>query len=572
MILGIDLGTSSTMAAVYTNGKIELVKTAAGSHIIPSVVAIDDNGAFYAGDKALQIREQYPHRAAQMFKCSMGTDNLFELGDKKFKAEELSAILLRSIKEEAEAYFSQKLTEAVISVPAFFNNLQRKAVMAAGKQAGFVVKRIVNEPTAAALTYGRNGIEKDGYKSEEAAQQKKVIMVLDLGGGTFDVSVMEVSDSVMEAVAICGDNKLGGGDFTRRLMGLFKKANAINTELTVEESNQLWDKAQQAKHQLTAEGLGEIKCTIGGKEYEYSITGAEYEEACHDLLERMRKLILQVVQESKYKPDDVKDIIMVGGGTRLPMVKKMIEKMIGRDIDYRINPDEAVVRGVALQGALLAGDEGVGELVMTDICSHYIGDVVFKHCEYDMAKNFDVVIPKNTTIPVKRTVENYLWPAAWVFEVLQCENEFEIDAVPLDRFCYVAPDLGDGETVTIEKSIFYDVNGIMYAEIYIPATDVKYSKVLQTEGAELSEEEVAERIDKFNLMNNAKGEDDEATLLMAKAERMYAEASKQERVTINKHISAYENALNSGKTAEIQQTREALEKLLDTYENTIGEL
>lgn len=216
---------------------------------------------------------------------------------------------------------------------------------------------------------------------------------------------MEVDDTVMEVVAICGDNKLGGGDFTQRLVELFKEANAIHSELTIEENARLWEKAQQAKHQITAEGLGEIKCVIEEREYRYSITEAEYEDACYDLLDRMRKLTLQAVEESKYEPYEVKDIIMVGGGTKLSIVRKMIEKMIGKDIRYKINPDEAVVRGAALQGALLTREEGLKELIMTDICSHYIGDAVSHRCEYDMVKNFDVIIPKNTTIPVKRTVQ-----------------------------------------------------------------------------------------------------------------------------------------------------------------------
>lgn len=579
MILGIDLGTSNSMAAVYKDKKVELVKSRTGSHIIPSVVSMDENGAFYTGDMALQRKKQYPDMTVQMFKRSMGTAALFELGEKKFKAEELSTILLKAIKEEAEAYFGEEITDAVISVPAFFNNPQRKAVMEAGKQAGFDVKRIINEPTAAAVAYGIHGMEQmedginqsNGTKANGETKHKDVIIVLDLGGGTFDISVMEVDDSVMEVVAICGDNKLGGGDFTQRLVELFKEANAIHSELTIEENARLWEKAQQAKHQITAEGFGEIKCVIEEREYRYAITEAEYEDACYDLLDRMRKLTLQAVEESKYEPYEVKDIIMVGGGTKLSIVRKMIEKMIGKDIRYKINPDEAVVRGAALQGALLTREEGLKELIMTDICSHYIGDAVSHRCEYDMAKNFDVIIPKNTTIPVKRTVQQYAWPARWIFEVLQCENEFGIDVVPLDKFYYVVPDLGTSQTVMVEKTIFYDVNGIMYAEVYIPATEVRYSKVLQSEDEEYLEQETATKLEKLNLIQHNMGEKDEDELLMARAERMYEEATGKERETINKHITAYESARNARKISEMRQTREALIKLLDAYENVIGE-
>ena len=241
MILGIDLGTSNSLAAAYIDGEVVLVKNKAGGHTIPSVISADIEGNVYTGDLAIHRENQYGDMSVSIFKRSMGTGKKFWLGDISYTAEELSSILLKAIRNQAEEFFGEEITEAVISVPAFFNNFQRKSVINAGKIAGFDVKRIINEPTAAAIAYGVQNTDED----------RKVIIVLDLGGGTFDISVMEVNGSVMEVVAVCGDNKLGGGDFTKRLIKLFKEYNSIEGELDKEDETALWNEAEKAKHQIT---------------------------------------------------------------------------------------------------------------------------------------------------------------------------------------------------------------------------------------------------------------------------------------------------------------------------------
>ncbi len=260
MILGIDLGTSNSMAAVYKDGETILVQSRTGNYQIPSVVSMDEDGVFYTGDLAKERKLNYPEYTVDMFKRSMGSEKMFSIGDKEVKAEELSAVLLKGIKEDAQAFVGEELTDVVISVPAFFTNPQRKAVMCAGELAGFNVRKIVNEPTAAAMAYGIQNMETDN-------EEETVIVVLDLGGGTFDISVMEVSDNVMEVVAICGDNKLGGGDFTQRLMDIFLKENNIHKTLSVEEYATLWKKAEVAKIKLSKDGKAEMNCNIDGKHY-----------------------------------------------------------------------------------------------------------------------------------------------------------------------------------------------------------------------------------------------------------------------------------------------------------------
>ena len=557
MILGIDLGTSNSLASVYIDGEVKIIPTLSGGFVTPSVVNLGEDGSFYVGEIAKERKLTHPQNTADMFKRDMGTTKIFDIGNMSMKAEELSAVILKSLKADAEKYLSEEVSDVIISVPAFFNNPQREAVLRAGTLAGLNVKKIINEPTAAALAYGVQNAEDE---------EERAIMVLDLGGGTFDISVMEVNGNVMEVVTVCGDNKLGGGDFTKRLIKLFKDYNNIYRNFSEYEENLIWNEAQKAKHQITAEGCGTMSCVLGGVLYEYVITEAEYEAQCVDLLEKIRKLTLQAIEESAYEPSRISDIIMVGGGTKLSIVHKIMEKMIGKKIDYSVNPDEAVVRGTATYGALLNNDVNVAKIVMTDICSHYIGVRSFFSDEYDIAAAFDVIVKKNTTIPVKKTIQHYSWPATWNFQVLQSENEYGINAVELDSFTYITPELNTSDRVEVQKSIIIDSDGIIYAEAYIPANDMRYSKVVQYDGAEYTQEETNENIDEFKSMHLELHGNDENVLLMARADRLYSEMTGREREHISNCISDYEAALNSGKKAAIAQQKAILINCLEMYE------
>ena len=392
MILGIDLGTSNSIAAVYKDGNVHMIPVSSGGYVTPSVVNLDENGKFCVGEIAKNRKNRYPAETVDMFKRSMGSETLFTIGDMKLKAEELSAIVLKSIKIDAESYLQEEIADVVISVPAFFNNPQREAVLRAGELAGFNVKKIINEPTSAAMAYGMQCVENN---------KERVIMVLDLGGGTFDISIMEVAENTMEVIAICGDNNLGGNDFTARLVEAFLESNDIAVELIMEERSRLWAKAEKGKLAISDNGIGEICCEIRGNEYSYKVTEEEYEKLCFDLLDKIRRLTLRAVAESPYKPEEISDIIMVGGGTKLSIVKNMIERMMDKQIEYEINPDEAVVIGAAMQGALLEHNEEVNQLIMTDICPYYIMSITDDRRMCDLVKVPNIVINKNSTIPTR---------------------------------------------------------------------------------------------------------------------------------------------------------------------------
>ena len=271
MIIGIDLGTSNSMAAVYKDGEVKLIPTGIGEggFVTPSVVNVDENRNFITGELAKERIITEPLNTVERFKRKMGTKHIFDIGNMQMKAEELSAVVLKSLKEDAERFLGEEITEAVISVPAFFNNPQREAVLRAGALSGFNVRKIINEPTAAALAYGMGCVEDE---------KESAIIVLDLGGGTFDISIMEICGYTMEVVAICGDNKLGGNDFTEKLVDLFINANKITEELAENEKVLLWRQAEKAKISISNTGVGEINCNINGKAYKYEITEDEYEK------------------------------------------------------------------------------------------------------------------------------------------------------------------------------------------------------------------------------------------------------------------------------------------------------
>lgn len=566
MILGIDLGTSNSLAAVYKDGEVVLVKSSTGNYSIPSVVSVDDDGVFYTGDVAKERLTTHPKQTASLFKRSIGTNKLFSLGDKELRAEELSAIVLKGIKEDAESFLGEEITDAIISVPAFFSNPQRKAVMRAGELAGFCVKKIVNEPTAAAMAY--NMLEQENSKenlSEENSDSERIIMVLDLGGGTFDISIMEATKDVMEVIAVCGDNELGGRDFTKRLMDMFLNNFNIGEELSAEDYERLWKCTEKAKLLLSKDGEADINCTIQNQQYEYHVTEDEYEKECFDLIEKIRKLMVQAVAESEYESHDIEDIILVGGGTKLSIVRKAIEKMTDKELSYKINPDEAVVYGAALQGALYDKSEKIPDIVMTDICPYYIGKTMRNIDDYDFKQTFEVVIPKNHIVPARISKKSSHWPNTYTQRIWQAEDEYGTNINKICELEFILPETKEDKTELME-SLILDNNGIIHYEIYIPSVDKTYSTTVLNEGSELDMEQAKTRLEELCYLNIDGRENDINSLVMARAENMYTECLGKEREEISRLIGVFEEALKRNKKKPIESARENLTKYLDWCE------
>lgn len=560
MILGIDLGTTNSLAAVYRDGVPVIIKSRVGKKQIPSVVSVDENGVFYAGDVARERMETYPKDTVSVFKRDMGTEKTFLIGEKELKAEELSAIVLRNIKEDAEHFLGEKLEEAVISVPAFFSNPQRKAVLRAGELAGFNVRQIINEPTAAAMAYSINEM-----KTHTEDEDEKVLMVLDLGGGTFDISVIEVNGNIIEVVSVCGNNQLGGEDFTNILIELFLEKNNIKGTLSKKEEKLLWRQAENAKRMLSSEQNGKMNCVIGEKQYSYEITESEYEESCFGLLEQIRKLSMQAVKDSKYNPEDISEILMVGGGMRLSVVQKMIRKMLGREITYNINPDEAVVSGAALQGCLLEKNNMVKDIIMTDICPHELFDIASCSTSFDKYVCKQVMFQRNTTIPAKRK-RHYsgicVSGSRLNVALYQSTGKYFDKEILLGEMSMIVPETENGR-FNYDYTIICDINGIIKMEAYIHENDYRKELILQNENCELTMEEAKKRMEELDYLKSGPFEDEENKLIYAKAERVYEECSESERNIINSYLTEFESAMKNEDEEEIFNTRKQLEQLLN---------
>ncbi|WP_418549010.1 Hsp70 family protein, partial [Hungatella sp.] len=318
MIIGIDLGTTNSLAAYYTEEGPKIIPNRLGRRLTPSVVSIEGEGQIYVGDSAVERGLLHPESTASVFKRDMGSGKKFQLGHKSFLAEELSSFVLRALKEDAEYYLGEPVTEAVISVPAYFNDARRRATKRAGELAGLKVERIISEPTAAAIAYGL-------YQNREHAR----FLVFDLGGGTFDVSILELYDTILEVRAVAGDNYLGGEDFTAVLEDMFFEKHRELDRLSLDEKTvrHIHKQAELCKMGFTESRSSGMRCRIGEEIVEFNVELSRYEEACEDLLERIRKPVKRSLSDAHIRLSDIDKVVLVGGATKSPVIRRFVSRL-----------------------------------------------------------------------------------------------------------------------------------------------------------------------------------------------------------------------------------------------------
>ena len=482
-IIGIDLGTTNSCVAVMEGGKPVVITNAEGMRTTPSVVAFTKTGERVVGEPAKRQAVTNADKTISSIKREMGTDYKVTIDDKKYSPQEISAMILQKLKSDAENYLGEKVTEAVITVPAYFNDAQRQATKDAGKIAGLDVKRIINEPTAAALSYGLDN------------ENEQRIMVYDLGGGTFDVSIIEIGDGVIEVLSTAGDNRLGGDDFdnviTQYMLDDFKAKEGVDLSTDKMAMQRFKEAAEKAKKELSSSTTTNINLPFitataeGPKHFEMNLTRAKFNELTAHLVERTATPVSKALNDAGLNASELSKVLLVGGSTRIPAVQDKVKQLTGKEPSKSLNPDECVALGASIQGGKLAGDAGAGEILLLDVTPlslsiETMGGIATK------------LIERNTTIPTKKsqifsTAEDN--QTAVDIHVVQGERQFARDNKTLGQFRLDGIPPARRGVPQIEVTFDIDANGI----VNVSAKDLgtgKEQHITITAGSNMSDEDI----------------------------------------------------------------------------------
>ena len=486
-IIGIDLGTTNSCVAVMEGGKPTVITNTEGSRTTPSIVAFTKTGERLVGEAAKRQAVTNAENTVSSIKREMGSDYKVSIEDKKYSPQEISAMILQKLKADAEGYLGEKVSEAVITVPAYFNDAQRQATKDAGKIAGLDVKRIINEPTAAALAYGLDN------------EKEQKIMVYDLGGGTFDVSVIEIGDGVIEVLATSGNNRLGGDDFdnkiTQWMLDEFKKAEGVDLSGDKMAMQRLKEAAEKAKKELSSATTTNINLPFitatneGPKHFDMNLTRAKFDELTSDLVEKTAEPVRTALKDAGITASDLGQVLLVGGSTRIPAVQEKVKQLTGKEPSKSLNPDECVALGASIQGGKLAGDAGAGEILLLDVTPLTLSIET-------MGGVATHLIERNTTIPTKKSqifstaADNQ---TAVDINVVQGERQFARDNKSLGQFRLDGIPPARRGIPQIEVTFDIDANGI----VNVSAKDLgtgKEQHITITSGTSMSDDEIEKAV------------------------------------------------------------------------------
>ncbi|HIQ42722.1 molecular chaperone HscC [Pseudomonas sp. REST10] len=543
-LLGIDLGTTNSLIAVWREGRAELIPNALGEVLTPSAVSLDEDGSILVGSAARARLTTHPLRSVAAFKRYMGSDKRFTLGDRQFTPEELSALVLGSLKADAEAHLGMPVSTAVISVPAYFSDEQRKRTVFAAELAGLRVERLINEPTAAAMAYGLH------------EQQFERTLIFDLGGGTFDVTVLEYALPLIEVHASTGDNFLGGEDFTEALLGAcLDDWQLARSALDSQALASLEDALEQLKRRL-ADGPQ----TLDWMGRQWQLDEARAQQIWTPLLTRLRQPIEQALRDARLNPRDLDSLVLVGGATRMSAVQQLVATLFGR-LPYRhLDPDTIVALGAAAQAACKARDHAIEEVILTDVCPYTLGIASRRSDEQPGA--FSPIIERNTVIPTSRVQRYYTTHAQQEYiriEVYQGERPWVRDNIFVDAFEVKLVQTGQVQALDVRFS--YDINGLLEVDVTLE-NGQRHGHVIDRSPTGLSAEARATSQARLAGLKIHPRDTLPNRTLLARLERAWMQTLGAEREQIGQWLDEFQNVLGTQQEQPITAARQRLEQQL----------
>jgi molecular chaperone HscC len=558
LIFGIDLGTTNSLIACVRDGQPVALPNVHGSVLTPSAVSLDTDGTLLVGATARERLVTHPRRSVASFKRLMGSDQAVVLEGRSFQPEDLSALVLRSLKTDAEVATGESVSQVVISVPAYFNDRQRKATRLAGELAGLEVVRLVNEPTAAALCHGI-----------AEREEESTFLVVDLGGGTFDVSILERFSGVMEVRATGGDSFLGGDDFTEAMVGLLARKSQVDGRKREPLEAQLRHAAETAKRALALQSDHVVDLASAGLG-QISVTAAEFERACEPLLERLRAPIERALRDARLRVAELDEVVLVGGASRMPMVRRLMAQLFGRLPARHPDPDQTIALGAAVCAGLVGRDAAFDEVVMTDVCPHSLGiKIVEEHGPGGFVPDvFLPIIERNTVVPASRvkTVQTVRdQQTALAVEVYQGESRHCSQNVHLGSVEIDIPPLPAGQ-VHVDVRYTYDVNGILDVDIAAEKFGIQRNLLIRKLAGDVSDEDLARRREELAALKVHPRDQEVNRLVLERAHRFYEQALGDEREQLGRWIGQFESILQRQDPREISNARKAMEGALATLE------
>ena len=553
-ILGIDLGTTNSLGAVYRNGKVELIPNRFGSFLTPSVVSVTEDGSVVTGQIAKERLITHPKDTAFSFKKNMGSDQKYNLGGKTFLPEELSGFLVSAIVEDAKEYMGEEIKDVIISVPAYFHDKQRVATKRAGALAGVNVKRIVNEPSAAALA------------SYFDTQNEQLFLVFDFGGGTLDVSIVDCFDTMVEILAVSGDNHLGGDDFNEAVTDGFLREHQLQREnLSEKEYAILLRQAEKCKIALSTEQKVKMTAVLGGQTYQSVYTNERMMRESSAVWKRIQTVLRHVLRDSRVELEDIDAVIMAGGSGKMPLVQSYMEQLFEQTPLVTGFSDQLIARGLGLVCGVMEREDEVRDYILTDICPFTLGTGV--NNETDPKHPYmSAIIERNTILPCSRiqrfsTASDYQKEVK--IEILQGEEPYAEDNVQLGLITTMVPKKKRGQE-SVDVRFTYDINGILEVEVTVVSTGKSVTKVLSQS---MDEKELARRMKQLEKLKVHPKDMTENQLILERLQALYEEALPETRDRLMYHIRNFESTLAEQDPRRIRKYREFLEHMIASLEH-----